>query len=99
MHEVERFLRIHARRRFVQQEQLRPGRQGPGNFQMPLQAVGQVGRQLVLFIVELKQPQQIYRFAFNPFFFLPVPADAQDRFGQAVVDQVIAGNFDIIQYG
>ena len=41
------FLRVHAGRRFVEEEQKRFGGQSPGDLQTPLGAVGQVFGELV----------------------------------------------------
>ena len=47
LRDVLGFLRIHARGRFVEQQQQRIGGQGPGDLQPPLSAVGQIFGQFV----------------------------------------------------
>ena len=68
-------LGIHARRRFVQQQQGGLGGQGPGDFQTALEAVGQAGCDFVLILLQSLLLQQRHGFRPHPGFLLGVGAE------------------------
>ena len=59
--QFKRFLRIHARSRLIEQQQLRVGRQRAGNLKPALLAVGQGCSEFILHIVESDDFQKFQR--------------------------------------
>ncbi len=53
MHQLQAFLRVHARRRFVRQKQTRLGGQGAGDFQAALGPTGQDARLFMQLIAQV----------------------------------------------
>ena len=70
-----RFLRIHACRGFIQQQQRRIRRQGAGDFQAALFAVWQRGGQFVRNVCQAYLLQEIHGLFTHRLFFLCVQAE------------------------
>ena len=96
-HQFVRFLRVHARRRLVEQQQLGLGRQRPGDFQPALFAVRQVPGDFIAPVVEFEHLQAFQRLGFDLVLFRIIPADAQHRFRHAVFHVEMIGDLDIVQ--
>ena len=60
-HQLFGLVRVHARRRFVQQQQRRVGRQRADDFQSALRAVRQAARLMVRQILHIENAQQLQR--------------------------------------
>ena len=99
LHQLLCLLRIHTRRRLIEEEELRLCGEGTCDLKAALCAVGEV---LCLFLrqmLQMKDTQQTMRFLLQMLFLRPVAADAQDGFGEAIVHVCVKGNFDIVAHG
>ncbi len=65
------FFRIHSRRRLVQEQQTRFRSHGPHDFQLALQAIWQIFRQLIPQMLHVEQLQQILQLFTGRRFFPP----------------------------
>jgi len=65
IHELQSFLGVHPGRRFVQEENMGFGRQRPDNLQFPLLTVGEVLRQFITFVFNLKDLKKRSAFLIN----------------------------------
>ena len=72
-------LGVHARSRFVQQQQLRIRGQGPGDLQPPLLAVGQGVRLLPGNVAEVHLRQQLFHPLALPRLLLPVQTEGRSE--------------------
>ncbi|CAN3961272.1 Antibiotic biosynthesis monooxygenase, partial [Dysosmobacter welbionis] len=70
---------VHARSRFVQQQQLRIRGQGPGDLQPPLLAVGQGVRLLPGNVAEVHLRQQLFHPLALPRLLLPVQMEGRSE--------------------
>ena len=98
LHEFLGFLGIHACRRLIQQQELRPCRQSAGNLQPPLSTVGQILGQFPGLVLQVEDIQELQRFCLNAVFFLVIPPHAQHRLHHAVFHMVMEGNLHIVQH-
>ena len=98
LHELLRFLRIHACCRLVQKQKLRLCRKGTGNLQAALCTVGQVFRGLVCLVLEVENLQKLKAVSFNLPFLLSVASHTENSLQKAVFYMVMKGNFYVVQH-
>ena len=96
-HEFLRLLRVHARRRLVQEEELGLRGQRPRDFEASLCAVGQVLREFMRVLFEVEDGEQLHRLLFYFALFLEIPAKAQDGFGDRVLRARMVGDLDVFE--
>ena len=100
-HQADQFLdvgRVQAGGRLVEQQQLRPGRQGPGDLQLALGAVGEILRIVVGEGGELEDLEQLEGFALDGCLALKVATAAGDAVEEAVAEAVVLGDADVVEH-
>ena len=98
-HQVERLLRVHAGGGFVEQQQLRPGRQRARDLQPALAAVGQARRGLAGDAIEVEDLQQLHRLFGGLAFLAMVAAGAEHRVGEHLVAAQMMRGQDVLEDG
>ena len=98
VHQLRRLVRVHARSRLIEQQQLRIGRHGARDLQLALLAVRQVGREQVALPVEVKDLEQLDRLLGDLFLALAESADVQTRLGEGIANAVAETETDIVKH-
>ncbi|MNE63306.1 hypothetical protein D3C80_1586500 [compost metagenome] len=98
VHQIPRFIRIHAGRRLIKQQQLRSGSKRTGNFQTPLVPITEVAGSLLGLISEIEYFENIHRLLCNFLFALEVLRQPEHRAEQGMSGMLVESNFDIFQY-
>ncbi len=96
--QVRCFLRVHAGRRFIQVQDLGLDRQGTGNFQLPLLAIGQIHGQLVSLGIQAHFLQVLAGLFLHPALLGIVLRQPQDGTDDAIPDVPVHGNLDVFQH-
>ena len=99
LHQLGGFGGVHAGGGLVQQEDLGPGGDGPGNLQLALAAVGQVLGLLLHLVFHVKNRKDVPGLAVNLRLLLPVFGQTEDPPQHRIGHALVKGHLDIIQNG
>mgnify|MGYP000709525261 CR=1 FL=1 len=77
-HELGAFLRVHPRRGFVEEQEIRAGRQRAGDFKAPLRPVGQARRFFIYVGIEREAVDEALRLFADFLFLAPGVGQAED---------------------
>ncbi len=86
LHHLHQLFGVHAGRGLVEEEDLGPGRQRPGQLYPPLGAIGQIGHHLVGHLAHADQFQQVKGLRPALCLFLLAPGRAKEGAYQAVAE-------------
>ena len=90
------FLRVHAGRGFVEEQQLRVRSQRPGDLEAPLGTVGEVLGQLVLYIIETDIPHQAQGLDLGLLLLAVEPRQAQQGLQRRLLEVDVHANHDVL---
>ena len=96
LHQLRRFVRIHARGGFVQQQKRRIRRQRAHNLQAPLCAVGEGTCLDIAHVFHAEDAQQIQRLFVLLLLALPILRQTEDAGKHAVLNLVVQADADVL---
>ena len=100
IHQFLGLVGVHAGRRLIQQQELGIGRHGPGDLQLTLGAVRQVGSQdTVSVLIQIKYPEQLIGLLIHLLFHAVIGRQAEYRGQGGISVLVMQAHFDIVQNG
>ena len=99
LHQLLRLVRVHARRRFIQQQQRRIGGQCADDFQAALRAVGQAARLMIGQILHIENAQQVERALVHFALAAPIPRHAENAGKHAVAHLIVQADAHVVLHG